>query len=127
MFQLVRCAIWYRLRNLKNVKKTREGVLLLVELQASAALLKVTLLHRFFFTFLNCTNKSHNASHEFNVGINPFLYNVPILNPLKAPKNLWFSDVFKGYQMKPLARSRLNRISVRNIVCEYCYGHSVHL
>ena len=30
---VVRCAIWYHLYNLKNVKKTHGGVLLLVKLQ----------------------------------------------------------------------------------------------
>ena len=47
----LRDLIWYHLRNLKNVKKTREGVLLLVKSQASAALLKVTLLRSFFHIF----------------------------------------------------------------------------
>ena len=31
------CAIWYHLYNLKNVKNTQGGVLLLVKLQASAS------------------------------------------------------------------------------------------
>ena len=30
------CAIWYHLQNLKNVKNTHGGVLLLVKLQAEA-------------------------------------------------------------------------------------------
>ena len=45
---VVRCAIWYHLYNLKNVKNTQGGVLILVKLQAKpepATLLKVTLLH----------------------------------------------------------------------------------
>ena len=33
---VVCCAIWYHLYNLKNVKKTHGGVLILVELQAEA-------------------------------------------------------------------------------------------
>ena len=33
---MMRCAIWYHLNNLKNVKNTYERVLLLVKLQASA-------------------------------------------------------------------------------------------
>ena len=60
------CAIWYYLYNLKNVKNTHGGVLLLVKLQAKpATLLKVTLLHGCFSRFLNCTNgtKSRSASH----------------------------------------------------------------
>ena len=47
------CTIWYRLYNLKIVKNTHGGVLLLVKLQAS---LKVTLLHGCFSRFLNCAN-----------------------------------------------------------------------
>ena len=53
---VVFCAIWYHLYDLKNVKNTHEGVLLL---------LKVALLHGCFSRFLNCTNgtKSRNAPH----------------------------------------------------------------
>ena len=56
------CAIWYRLYNLKNLKNTHRGVLLLVKLQA---LLKVTFLRGCFSLFLNCTNgiKSRKTSH----------------------------------------------------------------
>ena len=61
------CAIWYHLYNLKNVKNTHGGVLLLIKLQPKkrATLLKVTLLDVCFSRFLNCTNdtKSCNASH----------------------------------------------------------------
>ena len=54
------CATWYHLYNLKFVKNTHGGVLLLV----AATLLKVPLLHGCFSRFLNCTNgtKSRNAS-----------------------------------------------------------------
>ena len=55
------CAIWYHLYNLKNVKNTHGGVLLLVKL------LKVTLLHGCFSLVFNCTNgtKSRNGSHMY--------------------------------------------------------------
>ena len=59
------CALWYHLYNLKNMKNTHGGVLLLVKLQALACnFLKVTL-HGCFLHFLNCTNgtKLRNASH----------------------------------------------------------------
>ena len=58
---MVRCAIWYHLYNLKNVKNTHGGVLIIVP----ATLLKLTLLHGCFSRFLNCTNvtKSRIASH----------------------------------------------------------------
>ena len=42
-------AIWYHLYNLKNVKKTQGGMLILVKLQA---LLKVTRLYGCFSRFL---------------------------------------------------------------------------
>ena len=35
---VIRCAIWYYLCNLKNVKNTHGGVLILVKLQAQALL-----------------------------------------------------------------------------------------
>ena len=56
----MRCAIWYHLCNLKSVKNTNGGVLILVKLQAS---LKLTLLYGCFSRFLNCLNatKSRNA------------------------------------------------------------------
>ena len=38
---VVRCAIWYHLYNLKNVKNTHGGVLILVKLQASIYLRSV--------------------------------------------------------------------------------------
>ena len=52
----MRCVIWYHLHNLKNVKNTHEGVLLLA---------KLTFLHGCFSRFLNCTNgtKSRKTSH----------------------------------------------------------------
>ena len=43
------CATWYHEYNLKNVKNTHRGVLLLVK---PATLLKVTLLYRCFSRFL---------------------------------------------------------------------------
>ena len=66
---VVRCAIWYHLHNLKNVKNTHERVLILVKLQASSlkppTSLKLTLLHGCFSRFLICANgtKLRNASH----------------------------------------------------------------
>ena len=61
--------IWYYLHNLKNMKNTPEGMLLLVKLKAKPAILvKVTFLHECFSCFLNCTNgiKLRNASHLMN-------------------------------------------------------------
>ena len=57
LYSVMRSAIWCHLYNLKNVKNTDGGVLLLVKLHAKpAALLKVTLLHGCFSGFLNCAN-----------------------------------------------------------------------
>ena len=49
------------------VENAHGGVLLLVNLQVHATLLKVTLLHGRLSRFLNCTNntKSRKASHKF--------------------------------------------------------------
>ena len=66
MKYVVRCAIWYHLYNLKNVKNAHGGLLILAKLQAlPATLLKLTLLHGYFSRFLNCTNgnKTRNAPH----------------------------------------------------------------
>ena len=65
---MVLCATQYYLNNLKNVKNTQGGVLLLVKLQVTACnLIKVTFLHGCFSHFLNCTNgtKSRNAPYIF--------------------------------------------------------------
>ena len=62
----MRCVIWYYLYNLKNVKNTHEGVLILVKLQASACnFTKINTLPRCFSQFSNCTNatKSRNVPH----------------------------------------------------------------
>ena len=48
----MRCAIWYHLQNLKNMKNTHEGVLILVKLQASACnFTKINTPPWVFFTF----------------------------------------------------------------------------
>ena len=59
------CAISYHLYNLKNVKNTNGGVLLLVKLQTSAYnFIKSNTPPRVYFQFLNCTNgtKSQRVS-----------------------------------------------------------------
>ena len=63
---VMRCAMWYHLYNLKNVKSTHGGVLLLVKFQA----FKVKLLHGCFSRFSDCTNgtKSRKASHILLIG-----------------------------------------------------------
>ena len=60
---VMRCAFWYHLYNLKNVKNTHGRVLLLVKFLA-APLLKVTLFNGRSLRSLNCTNdtKSHKTS-----------------------------------------------------------------
>ena len=61
---VVRCAIWYHLYNLKDVKNTHGSVLVLVKLQAEACNFTKRNTPWVFFTFLNCTNgtKSRKAS-----------------------------------------------------------------
>ena len=55
------CAIWYHLYNLKSVKNTYWGVILL---------LKVALLHRYFSHFFNCTNGT-----KLRMTVRPFVFN----------------------------------------------------
>ena len=62
MYRVIRCAIWYYFYNLKNVKNTHRGELLLVQLKAKACnFTKSNTTPR----FSNCTNgtKSRKASH----------------------------------------------------------------
>ena len=49
--------------------------------------------------------------------LNPYLSNIPILQPLKTktPENLWFSGVFRGYKMGKLARNELNSVTLSNL------------
>ena len=58
------CAIWYHLYNLKNVKNTHNGMLLLGKLQAEA-----TLFHGCFSRFLNCTNVPNRAERLTGNGL----------------------------------------------------------
>ena len=62
---MILCNNWYYLCNLKNVKNTHWGMLLLEKFQISVVLLKVTLLHGCISSFLNRTygTKSPKASH----------------------------------------------------------------
>ena len=59
---VVLCAIWYHLYNLKNMKNTHGGLLLLVFvlLLRPATLLKVMLLNGYYSRFLNCSNGTKN-------------------------------------------------------------------
>ena len=53
IYVLMRCKIWCHLCNLKNVKNTHGGVLLLVKLQASSCTFTKSNIHRWvFFTIL---------------------------------------------------------------------------
>ena len=88
----MRCAVSFHLHNLKNVKNTHRGLLLLVN---PAALLKITLHHGSFSRFLNCTNSTklsktslcttsskfaltrNRSPSNFALIINPLMYNVP--------------------------------------------------
>ena len=65
---VARCAIWNHLNNLKNVKNTRGGVLLLVKLHADACnFTKSNPPPWVFLRFLNCAHgtKSCNAPRIF--------------------------------------------------------------
>ena len=52
---MILCAICYHLHNLKNEKSTYGGVMLLIQLQASATFLEVLFFYECFSRFLYCT------------------------------------------------------------------------
>ena len=60
-------------------------------------------------TEVTSNKKPPNISKNFK----PLLANVPILNPLKISENLWFSGVFRGYEIGTLGRNGL--MSARKI------------
>ena len=61
----MRCAIWYHLYNLKNVKNTHEGVLLLVELQVPPRnFTKSNTRPWMFFTFLKLYYKWYQIAQS---------------------------------------------------------------
>ena len=67
-FLVTLCAIWYHLYNLKNMKTTNGGGILLIKFQAEAcSFTKRTLAHGYFSSFLNCTSstRSCKVSHMF--------------------------------------------------------------
>ena len=90
-------AIWYQLRNFKNLKNTFLGaVLLLVKVQASGYNFTINRFpHGYFLRFLNCSNgtKLCRASHMFKV--NPFRATGLFLNPQKTWEYLWFPGIFQ--------------------------------
>ena len=59
-------------------------------------------------------------SLSLSSSFNAFLANVPILNPLKTPENLWFSGVFRGYKMGTFARNGLIKNSALNDFLKCC-------
>ena len=59
---MMRCVIWYHLYNLKNVKQTHGGVLLLVKLQAKTCnLTKIDTPPWVFLCFLDCTDETKSS------------------------------------------------------------------
>ena len=122
--------IWYNLHNLKNVKSTHGGVILLVKLQAEASnFAKRNTPPSVFFTFFKLCKWYQIAQSITNIGksklwkvsilvkmnsainifriFNPFLASVPILYHLKTPKIFWLSGDSRGYKMETLGENRL--------------------
>ena len=69
-----------------------------------------------------------NTAWSWLINSKPFLSNVPILNPLKTPKNQKFSGVFRGYKMGTLAGNRLLILSAdylhcNNVIVGLIYEH----
>ena len=69
----MRCAIWYHLYNIKNVKKTHGGVLLLVKLQP-ATLLKLTLPMGVFYVFKIAQMVPNRATHRNGFDKNALIF-----------------------------------------------------
>ena len=126
------CAIWYHLYNIKNVKNTHGGVLLLV--------LKVTPLHGCFSCFLNCSNdnKPRKAPHMVNGGmcfiykgichwswpriIHVFLHTVfRILEPF-----LEFQMVVVICSWKHRSKSNMKNMTSEARFAHWCHSGKVH-
>ena len=44
--------------------------------------------------------------------LNPFKTNAPILYPLKTTESLWFSGVFRGYEMRAMTRNGSRNVQI---------------
>ena len=112
LLYVVRCAIWYHLYNLKNVKNTHGGVL--------------TLLLGYFSRFLNCTNgtKSHNASHIRSKSILCCILSqlFVIVSPINMKNYNEFSQITKNeFYIRSFCTVeniyRINQIYIQGIKC----------
>ena len=100
---MVRCAIWYHLCNLKNVKNTHGGVLILVKLQAEASYDDKTgckwVKHFQRWQNWSCLAHSCHVSHKVFL---LFTYFIPIFhlyNPLKKSETRGFLTFSGGIEM----------------------------
>ena len=59
------------------------------------------------WTFKNRTKKTFDIEKTALIKLNPFLTNISILYPLKIPEKLWFSGVFRVYNMGTMAKNGL--------------------
>ena len=110
MINVVRCAIWYHLYNLKNVKSTHGEVLIFVKLQAEASMgvFYVFKLYKWYQIAQHITNvwqgPKYTSNFHDNFKARKLLMNKlthlfpmdPFSAPWKHKKILWFSDVFQG-------------------------------
>ena len=46
--------------------------------------------------------------------VNPFLASVPVSHPLKTPETLWFSGVFRGYEIGAFSQERVKSHNIYN-------------
>ena len=104
---VMRCAIWYHLFNLKNVKNTHEGVLLLT---------KVTLLHGWFLRFRN-SQIAQNITNRLPLALFTIIFvciNVHEFKPFKR----------QPHKMVKLTQTILRLLSMN---CLSVCGHFVGL
>ena len=107
------CAIWYHLYNLKNVKNTHGGVLILVT--------------KIFSRFLNCTDgtKSLNASHLAIIGAIRDTSRENIyqdLNLESLQSRLWYRKLAMFYKIHN-NKSLFNRFKVIPEKASYAMGN----
>ena len=55
--------------------------------------------------------------YDWNIGLNPFSTNAPLLNPLNTPENRRFSDVFRGYRNGTLVDNGLSKLEIVGKFC----------
>ena len=106
----MRCAIWYYLYNLKNVKNTHRGVLSLVKLQAEACnFTKIDTSSCVFFTFFKLCKWCQITQRITNFD---FFFDKSQVSP-RFLKNKWHCILLMLLEKHNIKHSRLNLYVLR--------------